>query len=159
MNVSPTSYKAPMRFGRWTVMYRVGRQAACRCDCGTHRLVYWCHLKSGKSLSCGCVRSALLAVIKSTHGLMRPGRHHPLASVWSNMIQRCTNPRRPDFKNYGGRGIAVCERWRSLESFVADMPKRPRGATLDRINNDGNYEPGNVRWATRSVQARNRRPR
>jgi hypothetical protein len=75
------------------------------------------------------------------------------------MIQRCTNPRRDNFSYYGGRGIEVCDRWRTFENFLADMGERPTGLTLDRVDNDGNYEPGNCCWATRKQQISNRRPR
>jgi hypothetical protein len=73
------------------------------------------------------------------------------------MMNRCTNPKRKDFKYYGARGISVCERWHSFDHFLADMGERPIGLELDRIDNDGNYEPGNCRWTTRSEQIRNRR--
>ena len=92
------------------------------------------------------------------HGHNRKvGRKTPTYLSWDNMIQRCTNPNRPEYPYYGGRGITVCDRWRSYENFLADMGERPDGLTLDRINNDGNYEPGNCRWADRETQVRNRR--
>lgn len=83
-----------------------------------------------------------------------------LYRAWENMIQRCTNPKNKSFPNYGGRGVRVCERWLDFSNFLADMPERPSPEhTIDRQNNDGHYEPSNVRWATRTEQNRNRRPR
>ena len=84
---------------------------------------------------------------------------HPLYSTWSNMKGRCYNPNRPVYKYYGGRGIKVCDRWKnSFKLFLKDMGERPEGCTLDRINNDGNYEPTNCKWSTTVEQNKNRRP-
>lgn len=82
---------------------------------------------------------------------------HPLYSAWSDMRRRCSNPDHPAYKYYGGRGIQVCERWNCFAAYLEDVGERPSGYSLDRVDNDGNYEPGNVRWADRSTQAKNRR--
>lgn len=102
-----------------------------------------------------------LSAINKRHGhnsRKGTGRSRTYVS-WEQMWQRCTNPKNTSWKNYGGRDISICWQWRDFAAFLDDMGERPEGKTLDRINRDGNYEPGNCRWATPSEQARNRRPR
>lgn len=120
------------------------------CDCGVERSEQLSWLRQG-SRSCGCSAGRLL------HGMARVKRREPIYSAWRHMWTRCTNPRYPRFDRYGGRGITICDRWRSFELFAQDMGPRPSPRhSLDRIDNDGNYEPGNCRWATSTEQMRNR---
>lgn len=131
----------------------------CRCDCGTVKLAAFHDLNSGRVRSCGCLQRELstqrLRLIKRK----APRQWVPEIWVWQRMKDRCSNDNAPQYQDYGGRGVRVCERWvQSFDNFLADVGRRPSPRhTLDRINVHGHYEPGNVRWATRDLQARNTR--
>jgi hypothetical protein len=147
------------RFGRLLAIEPTGEKRwgvtiwRCICDCGAEKTAAVNSLKSGLVQSCGCLLSETARKRKTTHGMYKT----PVYQSWDSMIQRCTNPATKKFSDYGGRGIAVCERWLAFENFYADMGDRPEGHTLDRINVNGNYEPGNCRWATAKQQSRNKR--
>jgi hypothetical protein len=148
-----------MKYGRFTLTgSRKGCHVECRCDCGTVKIVHLKKLQDGVIKSCGCLlkeKAAQRVIARNTrHGLSKS----PEYSVWAAMLRRCRRPNENSFSRYGGRGISVCVRWLDFANFIADMGRRPSSDySLERINNDGNYEPGNVRWATAKDQARNRR--
>jgi hypothetical protein len=155
------------RFGRlvagWPAGHSLGSGKlqivwlAC-CECGTIKLVRGDHLRSGNTTSCGCQRMDDHKVgYGYKHGQHRKGRRTGAYESWDGMIQRCTNPHNRKYPIYGGRGITVCDRWREFANFFADMGERPPRLTIDRIDTDGNYEPGNCRWATYSEQNFNNR--
>lgn len=145
------------RFGRLVVLspgMAKGRRLTwvCRCDCGaTTGSILGKSLRNGDTRSCGCLHKEQ----NITHGMS----HTAIYKRWASMLQRCRDKNHVSYPNYGGRGIDVCRRWEKFENFLADMGEPPPGTSLDRVDNDGPYEPGNVRWATLSEQRNNRRPR
>lgn len=156
---APTLELGGLQFGRWTVVRPRLRRGPlgevywlCLCECGRKRYVKAASLQSGRSQSCGCLHREVVA----THGMTGTLTF----KSWESVKQRCLNPNAPDYPRYGGRGIKVCMRWQnSFENFLADMGERPsRDHSLDRIDTDGDYDPSNCRWATRSEQQSNKRP-
>jgi hypothetical protein len=146
-------------FGRLTVLRRRaedlnGRVAwIVKCECGNEHVVNPDGLVRGATKSCGCLAREVAARIKTKHGMHGSSEHQ----CWANMVARCTNPKKSAYADYGARGIKVCERWREFENFIADMGARPPGTSIERLDVNGDYEPGNCVWATDETQANNKR--
>ena len=151
------------KYSRLTVLKQIGRDKRgyvfwlCRCDCGNKISVLGNSLRQGNGKSCGCWKLEQLS--KQPHA-RRHGRTFTIEyRAWRSFRDRCQNPNNKDFINYGGRGIKVCARWQIFENFLIDMGERPlHCAVIDRIDNDGDYQPDNCRWATLSQSNKNRRP-
>jgi hypothetical protein len=142
------------KYGKLTpIKYIRGSKWLCRCDCGGESTVQTINLSSGHTKSCGCLPCG-----KIKHGHATNYKPSPTFQTWSGMKKRCTNKACKDFKEYGGRGIKVCERWLdSFENFLADMGERPRGLSLGRKDNNLGYFPENCQWETLEQQANNKR--
>ncbi len=147
-------------FGRLTVIELAGmnkhRQSIwlCKCCCGVNKIIPSHDLRQGAINSCGCLHSERAKKRGTIHGMRNSSEY----SSWRNMKNRCLNSNTDRYKDYGGRGISICESWlNSFENFFADMGPKPKGYSIERINNDGNYCPENCIWADDKTQQRNRR--
>lgn len=149
------------KFGRLTVIRYAGKvpnndhRWRCVCECGTEKPIRHNCLLSGKTSSCGCYKKERINASKRNrrHGMWGT----PTWNSWDGMISRCTNPANASYANYGGRGITVCDKWKTFEGFFSDMGIREEGCELDRIDTNGNYSPANCRWVTVKQQMRNKR--
>ncbi len=157
---------AGKKYGRISVIKKTGTSSngkvlwECQCDCGKIIFCDGTRLKSGHTSSCGCLKRDYMKnpVAAISHGNSRGGKRSREYTAWKNMRNRCQNPNVNCYHNYGGRGISVCDRWNnSFELFLSDMGKCPPGYSIERKENNGNYEPLNCHWASGTVQARNRR--
>jgi hypothetical protein len=159
-----TSVQIGDRFGRLTIESEATskgglRMFICNCDCGTSVVRPLKSLRNGTTSSCGCLRRDMVAAKNHKHGMRtREGSSPPEYFIWKRMRTRCNDPRDRKWPDYGGRGITIDPRWDDFTVFLSDVGPRPSPKhSIDRINNNGNYEPGNVRWATASQQSRNKR--
>jgi len=129
----------------------------CKCICGKLIIATSSGLKRGNVKSCGYLRTDLTRQRSYKHGHGGRNKQSPTYVSWSNMVRRCVDPHNHAYHNYGGRGIAVCQRWKKFEHFLADMGEAPVGYQIDRINNNDGYHKNNCRWVTTKINSRNRR--
>jgi hypothetical protein len=152
-----------MRFGRMLVISKSCNdhygQAAweCQCDCGNKSIVRGQKLRSGHTQSCGCLGSEHRKNSSTTHGHAPKRSVSPTYRTWASMMSRCHNANDTGYRYYGGRGIIVCQKWHNFSNFLLDMGEKPKDHSIDRFpDNNGNYEPGNCRWATTKQQSENK---
>lgn len=151
------------KFGRLTVIERVennkwgGAQWLCNCSCKKQIITTGDRLIRVVTKSCGCLRKELTIQRNYKHGHSCVSKKSRIYEIWQSMIQRCNNPNYKFYKNYGGRGIKVCEKWLKFEGFLQDMGEQPEGLTLDRVDNNGDYYKENCRWTTQKEQMKNTR--